>query len=110
MRQKIGPGHPPRGNRFVKGQSGNPKGRPKKAKPAPSAFDVVLERTFTARRGGVERDVTAEEGVEFATLEAALAGNRSARRQVLRWIEERDRILAERTKPKQVTVPTPDPT
>jgi len=106
MRQKIGPGHPPRGNRFVKGQSGNPKGRPKKAKPAPSAFDVVLERTFTARSGGVEREVTAEEAIEFATLEAALAGKRAARRQVLRWIEERDRILAEKAKPQRVTIPT----
>jgi Family of unknown function (DUF5681) len=106
MRQKIDPRHPPPGNRFVKGQSGNPKGRPKKARPTPSAFDVVLARTFTARSGGVDGEVTAEEAIQFATLEAALAGNRAARRQVLRWIENRDRILAEKAKPQRVTIPT----
>ena len=57
MRQKIGPGHPPRGNRFVKGQSGNPKGRPKQARRvAPSAFDI-LDRTFTVNDGDVEREL-----------------------------------------------------
>ena len=27
--EKVGPGHPPRKNRFQKGKSGNPRGRPK---------------------------------------------------------------------------------
>ena len=44
MRRNLGPGNPPRGNRFVKGQSGNPKGRPKAKRRHHSALNVVLEQ------------------------------------------------------------------
>jgi hypothetical protein len=81
------------GNRgqFRKGQSGNPEGRPARAKtPATSPFDVIVEKTLTITRNGVEREITMEEALQHRTYQDALAGKRMARREVLRWIEKRE--------------------
>ena len=81
------------GNRgqFRKGQSGNPKGRPARVvAPSTSVFDVVVERTLTVTRNGVEREITMEEALQHRTYQDALAGKRLARREVLKWIERRE--------------------
>lgn len=81
------------GNRgqFAKGQSGNPKGRPaRSAAPVASPFDVIVEKTLTVTRNGVEREITMEEALQHRTYQDALAGKRMARREVLRWIEKRE--------------------
>ncbi|MDB5317781.1 MAG: hypothetical protein JWO26_370 [Rhodospirillales bacterium] len=41
---KVGYGRPPQGTRFKKGQSGNPKGRPKGAVDMGSVFQRVVAR------------------------------------------------------------------
>lgn len=87
------------GNRgqFAKGQSGNPKGRPaRSATPVASPFDVVVEKTLTVTRNGVEREITMEEALQHRTYQDALAGKRMARREVLRWIEKREAWRAKR--------------
>jgi hypothetical protein len=74
--------------RFRKGQSGNPKGRPRR-EPAhpPSAFDVLFDKTITAG----DHRLTLEEALQFKTLQKAFAGDPSARRQVLQWIAKREK-------------------
>lgn len=97
MSDTVGPKGPPAAYRFRKGQSGNPKGRPKsRPDPAPSAFDIVLDRNLTVVQDGKARELTAEEALQLKTYQAALAGNRAAQRKVLGWIEKRDRWLAAR--------------
>jgi hypothetical protein len=93
--RSVGPGRPPAGSRFRKGQSGNPKGRPKApaAKPA-SAFDIVIDRTLPVTQGGVPRELTVEEALQHRTYQDAVAGNRAARREVLKMIEKREQYLA----------------
>lgn len=93
---KSGPNHPPAAYRFKKGESGNPKGRPKKGptKAAGSAFDIIVDRTLTVTRGGVQREVTMEEALQHRTYQDALAGNRSARREILKMIAKREKWLA----------------
>jgi hypothetical protein len=95
MSSKVGPGRPPAGSRFPKGRSGNPKGRPRsRPLPAASAFDIVIDRTLTVTQGGRARELTLEEALQHKTYQAAIAGNRAARREVLKMIAKRERWLA----------------
>ena len=95
MTNQSGPGRPPAASRFGKGQSGNPKGRPRsKPRPAGSAFDVVIDRTLTVTQGGQARELTLEEALQHKTYQAAIAGNRAARREVLKMIAKREKWLA----------------
>ena len=70
MSGKAGPGQPPAATRFRKGQSGNPKGRPKKPRPSTrsgSAFDVIIDKTLSVTQGGVERELTVKEALQLQT-------------------------------------------
>lgn len=80
--------------RFVKGQSGNPGGRPKQRRPHISAFDIIFDKTLTVTQNGVERELTVDEALQLQTYQAALKGSRMAVRQVLRMIEKRELAIA----------------
>jgi len=83
--------------RFRKGQSGNPRGRPKSRKipdPKGSAFDIIIARSLTITEGGKARQVTVEEALQHKTYQQAIAGNRMARREVLKMIAKREKALA----------------
>lgn len=85
------------GTRFQPGQSGNPKGRPRKTRrPNVSAFEIVLDKRITATIGGRERELTVEEMLQQQTLRDALAGKRMAIRKVLKMIEKREVALAKK--------------
>ena len=72
----------PASTRFRKGQSGNPRGRPRKQPVIQtSAFDVVIAPTLTIVQDGSPRDVTVDEALQHKTYQDAIAGNRAARRQ-----------------------------
>ncbi len=79
--------------RFVKGQSGNPRGRPRVRRPHNSAFDIIFDKTLTATQNGVERELTIDEALELQTYQNALKGNRMAVRSVLKMIEKREAAL-----------------
>jgi hypothetical protein len=86
----------PSSTRFRKGQSGNPKGRPKAGPPvSQSAFDVILDRTLTVTQDGKPREVTLEEALQHRTYADAIAGNRSARRELLNMIVKREEWFAQ---------------
>ena len=80
--------------RFVKGQSGNPGGRPKARRPHVSAFEIILEKTLSVTQGGIERELTIDEALQLQTYRAALKGSRMAIRAVLKMIEKREVALA----------------
>ncbi len=56
----TGYGKPPSESRFQKGQSGNPKGRPRGRHNRPP-YDLVLGQLVTIKEEGVGRRVTAAE-------------------------------------------------
>lgn len=101
-------GVPPVHSRFPKGQSGNPKGRPKKrASPAvTSAFDIIVDKTLMITRNGEPQEVSVEEALQHRTYKDAIAGNRSARRDVLKMIAKREQALAKLTPPPRTKVST----
>ena len=99
MSKTSGRSGPPKHSRFKKGQSGNPKGRPRKAKPdtpSGSAFDIVFDRTLTIRTGGEAREVDIEEALLHKTLEEALDGSRPARRKIMTMIAVREAARVKR--------------
>ena len=97
----VGRGRPPAAGRFRKGESGNPKGRPKSGPSrSSSAFGIVIDRTLTVTQNGAPREVTVEEALQHRTYQDAIAGNRAARREVLKMIAKREKWLAAKA-PKQ---------
>ncbi|MCC3306801.1 DUF5681 domain-containing protein [Sneathiella sp. HT1-7] len=108
MTDKPTRGNPPVSGRFRKGQSGNLKGRPKSKDDTPktSAIEVILDKTLTVMRGGAPREISMEEALQQQTLQQALEGNRSAQREVRKWIAKREKYFAaenQRKSPQVVT-------
>jgi hypothetical protein len=84
--------------RFLKGHSGNPKGRPRKQTTPPdarcSAFEIVFEKRVTVTQGGVDQELSVEEALQLRTYQDALAGKRGAQRAVLKMIAKREKAIA----------------
>jgi len=97
----------PRTGQFQKGQSGNPKGRPRKQIAPPeaarSAFEIVIDKRVTVSQGGVDRELSVEEALQLRTYQEALAGNRAAQRVILKMIIKREKAIADRG---QTTMPS----
>jgi hypothetical protein len=93
--KRVGRGNPPLETRFRKGQSGNPGGRPKgRRADVPSAFDILFDRTLSVHHSGAKREMTVDEALELKTYQQAIAGERRARRDVLKMIVAREKALS----------------
>ena len=109
----------PRTGRFQKGHSGNPKGRPRKQSALPdatrSAFEILFEKRVTVTQAGIDQELPVEEALQHRTYQDALAGNRAARREVLKMIAKREKAMADsglrsqRTMPSATRKISPDP-
>lgn len=85
----VGYGHPPKGTRFQKGTSGNPRGRPKKAKPSSeaeiqsltnAAILKVGRQTVAAKVDGKVVKMSLFEAIVQKQATTAIAGNPIAQR------------------------------
>jgi hypothetical protein len=84
---RVGPGRPPKEYRWKPGQSGNPKGAPRKPKSIRPDLQALFERALsckvTLRQGEQEKIITkAAAGIEQLVNQFA-KGDRHARRDVL---------------------------
>lgn len=103
---EIGYGKPPRYTRFRKGQSGNPKGRPKKkviAEEIPdSDYDDAMRRIVNRKMkvtvDGKQQELAAFEAVALKQQADALRGSVTAQREFLRAKERLDARDMERKK------------
>lgn len=75
---EVGYGKPPKKNRFRKGQSGNPKGRPKGAKGLNASLKRELERKITVREGSREIQISKMEAIAKRLTASALTGEMRA--------------------------------
>lgn len=85
--EASGYGKPPKSTRFQKGQSGNPKGRPRNRR-REIPHHAVLGQMVTMREGGQRRRVTAAEAFLLQLIQKGLAGDTAAARAALEAIEK----------------------
>lgn len=82
----VGYRKPPTATRFQKGQSGNPRGRPRN-RHREIPYDMVLGQMVTIREDGRERRVTAAEAFLLQLTRKGLQGDSAAARASLQAIE-----------------------
>jgi hypothetical protein len=88
---RVGPGRPPKEYQFKPGQSGNPKGAPRKPESIAPELGAILERSLngkvTLRQGENEKIVTKfAAGIEQLVTQFA-KGDRDARRDLFQLVE-----------------------
>jgi hypothetical protein len=71
----VGYGRPPTSSQFKRGQSGNPKGRPKGARNASSMASDELERALNVKEKGKWRKTTVRKAAYRRLAEKAVAGD-----------------------------------
>lgn len=87
----VGYGKPPKHTRFKKGQSGNPKGRPKGAKSTQALLEEELGRLVPITENGRIRQTTMRQLIIRSNVAKAAKGSLPH----LRWVEENDPARAE---------------
>ena len=81
----VGYAKPPKSGQFKKGQSGNPKGRPKGVK---ASLKRELESSITVRERGREAKLSKAEVLAKGLMGDALKGDAKARMEILRLDDE----------------------
>ena len=84
--EQVGRGRPPTATQFKKGQSGNPRGRPR-GRRRDIPYDLLLGQMVTIREDGRERRVTAAEAFLLQLTKRGLAGDSASARASLAAIE-----------------------
>ena len=96
---EVGYRKPPRNTRFAKGQSGNPRGRPRKKKPQPiklsdapsdSYVEAEAYRLIELLENGEKIELPAMQAVVRAIIVNALKGNRLSQKYFLEYVERQE--------------------
>lgn len=75
---KVGKGKPPKHSQYKKGQSGNPKGRPKGSKNFSADLKDTLKEPVALKKDGKRKNVSTQKAALFRLREKALAGDARA--------------------------------
>ena len=89
---EIGYGKPPQRTQFKQGQSGNPKGRPKKLKEFEKLMDRELSATIRISEGGQMRTITKGEALVKTVINEALKGDRTTLRIALEFMKSQHNL------------------
>jgi hypothetical protein len=91
---EIGRGRPPKKHQWKKGQSGNPKGRPRKQRPKWKGDDGAILRRLDAEEITLNGRVMTMREAELRRVVASAVSDRRARKLL-------DRVLERMTKPSR---------
>ncbi len=91
----VGYGKPPRSGQFKPGQSGNPRGRPKKTPALTEQIAEVLHGNVTVTEGGKRRTVTTLEAFMMREVRKALEGDPRASANLLKLLPMLERAGAQ---------------
>jgi hypothetical protein len=83
---EVGYGNPPGHTRFVKGQSGNPNGRPRGSQNLSTILDKVGRERVRVTENGRVRYITKREATILQLVNKAVAGDLNATRVLLSWL------------------------
>lgn len=86
-KSQTGYKNPPKKTRFKKGQSGNPKGRPKGAKGLKSILEDILNQRVVITEGRKKREISKLEAMVMQMVNSAAKGDHRAQQQVLTLIQ-----------------------
>ncbi len=106
---EIGYGKPPEATRFKKGQTGNPKGRPKGAKGFIASLKRELEMKIVVRESDRSVRISKAEAGAKRLMERALKGDMAALKMVV-MIDSTLTELADSTNPEHQFGAAPDKT
>jgi len=104
-RYEVGYGKPPVSTRFVKGQSGNPQGRPRKPKPRPPRLSDGLSERFleeeayrpvALRENGQAIELAAAQAVIRSLAAGAIKGNRLSQKYFIEHLARLEQRNLER--------------
>lgn len=85
---EVGYGKPPKQNQFKKGQSGNPKGRPKKSRSRSTLMEEELNLTITVKEGKQTITMSKSEAIIKQLVNKAIKGDARAANIVLEHLQE----------------------
>jgi len=91
---EVGYGRPPKHTRFQKGQSGNPKGRPKGRRNFATELEEVLEAPVPVTQNGAKAHVSSRQAVLYRLRERALNGDIGPMKQFLELAERHEAAKA----------------
>lgn len=94
MTRKLGYGNPPHHTRWQKGQSGNPRGRPKGVANFKTVFSATLNEQISVTEGGKSRRISKQEALIKTATNLALKGDTKAINLLMTWAA---RLLIEDT-------------
>ena len=86
----VGFGKPPRRTRFCKGQSGNPKGRPRGARNLATLMEKVLKEPVVISENGKRRRITKRVALVKQLVNKAIAGDPRSIKLLLAELREID--------------------
>jgi len=72
---EVGYGRPPKDTQFKPGQSGNPRGRPKKSKNVEAMIQRELDEVVTLQEGGCQIRITKREAIIKQLVNSAIKGD-----------------------------------
>ena len=87
---QVGYGKPPLHTRFGKGQSGNPRGRPRGARNTRTILEEALNKKVTVNDAGRRRTMSRKQVLIYQLLNKAAAGDMRAMSTVLAFMENLD--------------------